>query len=456
MTYRLAQTTTTYKNERGDWVVYNWLNTSYSILFERDHPFYRYLERLESESDLVVAPEAFDAHGADLAYLLEHHFLVENAQQIAREVERRFTDSRDVENTPLSLILLPAGEACNFNCVYCYQDHTQKSRMGSEHEEAIVALVAARKPPFVQIEYFGGEPLLNQPFIRRLNRQLVEWCTENGSHFASSATTNGYLLDDTALATLYETGLRNYQVTLDGLAQHHNKLRMLANGKPTFDRIVDNLRNAARRKDLDGLRITIRVNFNQTNSSPEDIARYLDFIHSITGGDPRFSILFRGIGDYASRNDRTADQSCVVPNDLEEALRHAYEDAAHARGLRLAESELLVPFGGSSCYAGKPNSFVISPDLSLKKCTVALDLPVNHVGRLGRDGELLLEENFYRWTAPRLFSKKGCQTCHFVSQCQSNACPLENMEQDISVCPPQKHQPVRFVRQILKQEVSYE
>lgn len=456
MNYFLAKTTTVYKNERDEWVIYNWLNTSYSILFERQHPFYQFLESLKVNPSLRITRQPFAKHAADFDYLLTNHFLVDNDEIVKGEVTRRFNESRRSENTLLSLILLPAGEACNFNCVYCYQDHSQKARMGTDHEVAIESLVTTRKPSSLQIEYFGGEPLLNQSFISRLNRRLIQWCESNGSTFASSATTNGYLLDDNALKNLYEVGVRNFQITLDGLAQHHNKLRFLANGKPTFDRIVANLRNVVNRKDLEGLRIVIRVNFNQKTSNPTDIATYLDFIKELTQGDARFSILFRGIGDYASRNDRTADQGCIVPSDLEEPLRHAYENAAHARGLRLAESELLVPFGASSCYAAKPNSFVISPDWSLKKCTVALDKPINDVGHLSKSGELMLGDNFQKWIEPRIFGKNGCHDCHFVSQCQSNACPLENMEQNASVCPPQKHKPIRFVKHILKQEASYE
>lgn len=455
MIYKFSTTTTRYKNNKNEWVVYNWLNSSYVVLFDVDHPIYQNLELNGSDSVNGLDAILFKNFQQDLQYLVENFILVVGNEVIISEVKKHYEASRKPENF-LSLILLPAGEACNFNCVYCYEDHAQKMRMGLAHEQAIESLVHETNPDSVQIEYFGGEPLLNKKFIIDLNNRIQSWAVSRNKIFISSATTNGYLLTPDTLEKLYTSKVHHYQITLDGLPEHHNKLRPLANGKKTFDTIVLNLKNIVNRVDLSDLRVMIRVNFNENTSSTSDINNYLDFLLNLIGNDKRFSILFRSISDYSASNNRLGDKSCLCATDVSEEIRNAYENGALARGFTLGENSICLTFGASSCYAAKPSNFVISPDWSVKKCTVALDQPKNNVGKLDESGQLVLNKNYSNWVAPRLYSKTGCVTCHFVSQCHGNACPLENMEQDVSICPPQKFTPIKIIEQFLNMENKYE
>lgn len=452
MLYSFSTTTTYHKNDRNEWTIYNWLNTSYAILDDTTHPLYVFLENNRNNKIHHIDESIFVNHLDDLEYLISCLILTDDQEKITHQIKTQYELSRK-ENQLLSLILLPAGEACNFNCVYCYEDHSNPSRMGDHHLFAIESLIKATDANNIQVEYFGGEPLLNAKFILNLHKKILDWTKEfPEKKFYSSATTNGYLLTPELIDSLYQAKVHNFQITLDGLAHHHDKLRPLANGRGSFEQITKNLANIVARKDLENLRIMIRVNFNESTSSENDIHQFLDFIQELIGQDQRFSILFRSIGDYAANNNRNTDANHICSSNNVDTLRHEYENQAAARGLITAESDICLAFGASSCYAAKPNNFVISPDWSIKKCTVALDRPHNNVGHLNRDGTLFLNEHYYNWIAPRLFSKKECSSCHFVTQCHSNACPLHNMEKNVSICPPQKFTPVRFVEQLLSKE----
>jgi uncharacterized protein len=48
------------------------------------------------------------------------------------------------------------------------------------------------------------------------------------------------------------------------------------------------------------------------------------------------------------------------------------------------------------CYASKPNSFLIRPNGQIRKCTVALDDPINNVGYLNPDGTLEIDNDVLR------------------------------------------------------------
>jgi uncharacterized protein len=454
MNLNFSTTTTTHKNSKSEWVVYNWLNSSYAVLYELDHPLYKHLEST-GDCKQPINADNFITHPDDLEYLIENQILIENNLIIKDQITSQFNKSRE-NGRSLSLILLPAGEACNFNCVYCYEDHSQKARMTAVHEQAIEKLVKNTDANVVQIEYFGGEPLLNLKFILGMNQRMLIWAESKNKTFISSATTNGYLLDPEALEKLYAAHVRHYQITLDGLAQHHNKLRPLVNGKGTFERIVSNLKNIVSRQDLTELRVMIRVNYNESTSSPSDINAYLDFISDMIEGDTRFSIIFRGIGDYSASNNRAGDKDCLCSKVSSDRIQRAYESGALARDFSLGDSTLYLNFGASSCYAAKPNNFVISPDWTIKKCTVALTSSVNNVGYLEETGVISFNENYDKWIEPRLYSKDECTKCHFIAQCHGNSCPLHNIEQNISVCPPQKFIPIRIVDQFILQADNHE
>ena len=56
-------------------------------------------------------------------------------------------------------------------------------------------------------------------------------------------TTNGFFLDKTMFDMLYKLKIYNYQITIDGEKEHHDKYRVTHNGKGTYDVIMSNLLN---------------------------------------------------------------------------------------------------------------------------------------------------------------------------------------------------------------------
>ena len=57
----------------------------------------------------------------------------------------------------------------------------------------------------------------------------------------SSMTTNGYFLDCATFEKLSAYNLIDIQITIDGLKQTHDMQRVLKDGSPTFDKIINNL-----------------------------------------------------------------------------------------------------------------------------------------------------------------------------------------------------------------------
>lgn len=92
-----------------------------------------------------------------------------------------------------------------------------------------------------------------------------------------------------------------------------------------------------------------------------------------------------------------------------------------------------------ACYAGKPNWFVVGPDLTLYKCTVVFDREDNRVGRVLPDGTFELDHAKNElWTGSNAQTDTSCGTCHLRVPCSGLACPLTRFTQGHKACPDHK------------------
>jgi sulfatase maturation enzyme AslB (radical SAM superfamily) len=173
--------------EGTDWVIYHWGTTQNAIINDPDHPVYKLLEDKTETFALDLGKISPD----EASFLFDNGFLVDNQQNVIEYVEERYCAANS--SSKLELILMIANQACNFSCVYCYEDHNQKHRMGDIEIHAILKFIERRQPDDLAIDYFGGEPLLNHKFITKFNQQVVE-LSDRKFGFTSSIVTNGYLL----------------------------------------------------------------------------------------------------------------------------------------------------------------------------------------------------------------------------------------------------------------------
>jgi uncharacterized protein len=79
-----------------------------------------------------------------------------------------------LSDAALNLILLPT-EKCNFRCTYCYEDFVV-GRMQSDTLLGIRRLLERRAPQlsFLDIEWFGGEPMLASDIVEEISAHCCE------------------------------------------------------------------------------------------------------------------------------------------------------------------------------------------------------------------------------------------------------------------------------------------
>lgn len=130
-------------------------------------------------------------------------------------------------------------EACNMNCLYCAQSHSQQ-KMSVEIACAAIDFAINEErhnqkmcdPGYTGICFFGGEPLLQRSIIE----EVVAYCSELNQKtkvaFKFIVVTNGILLDDEFLRFACANHIR-IDLSHDGLM--HEKTRFLKDGSPSFE-----------------------------------------------------------------------------------------------------------------------------------------------------------------------------------------------------------------------------
>ena len=293
-----------------------------------------------------------------------------------------------LSNQILGLILLPT-EACNFRCVYCYEEFKYK-RMEPWVVSGVKGLMSRRAPGLtaLSLSWFGGEPLLARDVIEDIMLHARSLAGSNPAlRIASDATTNGYLLTLPVLRRLLELGVTNYQISFDGPRDWHDKKRVLAGGKGTYDRIWGNLLDARTLKESFHIMVRLHADHENADAIPQFIEEYKEAF----GDDLRVEIFIRGLSRLGGANDSNLR---VFEKEEGSGIIEGLRALARSSGLRL-----MVPGEGDSiCYAAKANSFVVRANGRLNKCTVALEHPNNQVGNIKEDGTVeLLPQRMMMW-----------------------------------------------------------
>ena len=340
-------------------------------------------------------------------------------------------------------------EDCNFRCTYCYEDF-KHGKMNYEIINGIKAFIDHKTKEYrgLNVSWFGGEPLLAKDVIYELSASFIDSCECSGISYSSGISTNGYFLTPDVVDSLLQCKVTRFQVTLDGPEIIHDSMRKLAAGGKTYRRILNNLREMHRRKD--DFSVRIRVNFNDI--SLPLMKQFFSEITCYLEGDTRFFMYFRPIGKWGSVNDSNlsvCDSSyarLAMVELIKEHMNFGFSDKI--------VKESLAPHG-NVCYASKESHIVVGSNGTVYKCTIAFQDPRNHVGKITKDGELLIDQSRWNlWVKLDGIDISKCISCSFSPSCQSRKCPMIAMDFKKPVCPMTKLEYESMVKLIVSNKRS--
>lgn len=267
------------------------------------HPILYFLARLKEKgqspqdwlsqqsSEFVQVGEFGTFSKADISYYYKKLLILEeNGYFIEIENEPPLTATVSPEGIKTSLanlrqLTFEITDVCGLSCEYCgygkfYNNYDSRDNnfmsinVGKKVIEYLYALMESSlnysHSPVTYIGFYGGEPLLNFPFIKKMvsfiNSQL--W---HHNRFRFAVTTNGILLDK--YMDYLASHNFNILISLDG-NEYNNSYRVYKNGSSSFHDVIKNVKTL-RKKYPDYFKNN--VNFNavlHNRNSVDDVSLF--------------------------------------------------------------------------------------------------------------------------------------------------------------------------------------
>jgi len=269
---------------------------------------------------------------------------------------------------------------CNLDCVYCYETHEGGTRMTPEVERRLCAWLEREVPTatLLMLQWFGGEPLYDTPLIARVSRRALDIAKSAGTDVSLHVTTNGYLLHGWRRDELLAAGVHDFQVTLDGPADIHDRMRPTSAGRGSFERIFSNVCDTVRADPRVGM--TLRVNINHTNV--ERVSELLRLFEPDVRKRLRLALepIFGDSGVSATLNLSKQSLAQALVDLYAEAKTLGYQVAADSTGLLTGRL--------TYCYAERERQHVINYDGNVYKCPADSFDPAHKLAELTEDGRI--------------------------------------------------------------------
>lgn len=140
-------------------------------------------------------------------------------------------------------LCLHVAHTCNLNCSYCFASqgkfHGERALMpfevGRRALDFLMENSGSRRN--LEVDFFGGEPLMNWGVVKRLVAYARSVEKEKGKNFRFTLTTNGMLIDEDVIQ-FANREMHNVVLSLDGRREVHDRFRVDYQGQGSFNQIV--------------------------------------------------------------------------------------------------------------------------------------------------------------------------------------------------------------------------
>ncbi len=200
------------------------------------------------KGDPEVTADEIDACFDDIERLIVEGrlFAEDKFEQTAAQFKKR--------QGVLKALCLHVAHGCNLACKYCFAGKGEYAgpkglmsfETGKRALDFLIENSGTRKN--LEVDFFGGEPLLNWEVCKKLVAYGRSREKECGKNFRFTLTTNGILIDDDVI-DFCNREMGNVVLSLDGRKETHDRLRTSPSGKGSYDLIVDKFKRFANARD---------------------------------------------------------------------------------------------------------------------------------------------------------------------------------------------------------------
>lgn len=359
--------------------------------------------------------------------------LVEEGEDELLEI--RSENKANVQNsTELYTVIQPSAN-CQLGCYYCGQTHT-KSYLSEQLFEPLLERIERKastgKFNSLYMGWFGGEPLMALPQIRKLTPRLKEIAATYNMSYGANMTTNGMSLKSGIFEELVrDLGLKKIEITLDGIAQYHDKHRYTKEGGNSFDIIFKNLLEIVNREDYYDFKCSITIRCNIDKNNWDGVSPLIDLLaeHNLQNK----IAYFYPIGVYSwGGNDahkKSLSKEEYAGKEIDWFIE-MYEKGFSPNILPRRQKQV--------CMAVSENSDMYDAYGNVFNCTEVSYTDVYKgtpyaLGNLSKPDEISDKRPLSDWNDTILTDKFPCHTCKMLPVC-GGGCP-KSWHEDMRACP---------------------
>lgn len=318
-------------------------------------------------------------------------------------------------NFPLQSMVLNLTNQCNLSCKYCYE-YGEDKLATPEGKPKFMAWETARDSvdyffrdsggrESLHITFFGGETLMNFPLLKKIVDYAIGKAVSEGRFIDFSLTTNATLLTPAIIDFLAENRI-GVTVSIDGPPEM-NKLRVFANGRPSYDIIAPKIKMLLERHKTRP--VAARVTLTAEVTDCIGIFRHLteDIGFNEIGFAPVTSAPNRLHSVGATKMDRILDQFCQL---ADEYLAYAIDNRPHAfSNVSETVAELHQGVNKSHpCGAGL-GLVGVGPSGDISPCHRFVDSDTHKLGHVSTGIDRALQADFL--SRGHIQAKYDCHTC---------------------------------------------
>ena len=147
-------------------------------------------------------------------------------------------------STVVKALCLHVAHDCNLRCGYCFADTGDfgghRALMSKEVAQKAIefAIKGSKKRHNLELDLFGGEPLMNMPVVKFIVDYVRKREKETGKNIKLTLTTNGTLLTDEIVTYLNDNRVM-LVLSLDGSKKTHDHMRPYPGHLGSFDKAVE-------------------------------------------------------------------------------------------------------------------------------------------------------------------------------------------------------------------------
>lgn len=364
-----------YQSKDDYWIIYNTASSNCIVLKKDDYyKFYQFLcSEEENEEYIRLGFYSYE----------ENEF--EKIVKASENILSNFTKKK---------FRVLTTTACNAKCPYCYEAGVKTVWMNEQTANAVANFILEQSENVntIEIEWFGGEPLLNTKAIDLISN-LIKAKKKPGVNFLSTIVSNGSLIDEDIIKKMCDDwNLYQIQITLDGMEEKYEKVKAL--GKGSFKKIIKVIEKLV----LSKIKVVIRLNFD--NENVEELSKLITYLSSLWFSK-NIEVYPAKINDGLPRKEFIYEKETIKMYQL-------LHDAGFMKNIKLLPKTLKTP-----CAASHKGYYTINADGNLFKCDRKLLLG-NSVGNVFNP--LNVNKNIeYEWESLKL--PKKCHDCKLFPLC---------------------------------------